>query len=535
MRGFFIGERMKIIEPAIEDLMDSLLYYVPTGTTEGEKHILQDAFVQTHEYAEIIAPPLGSPRLLIGKKGSGKSAILDFTMRFLEQSEIPAILIKPLNIDLSGMLDNAPSGELTRIAYKTLTRTVANCIGAQLSGLVTGDNEELLNAAISAGERDRDAVGKLSILLNKISAPFTGYDFSKILPNASEANCKRLEKAVSRNISQSDKAFYLLIDDTDQVALPGSPGHLNKVWAILLAARELTQANNKIRCIICLRDEIWRALGAQGAGQRDQLDHFITLTYFLNPTLDHVQEIVEKRLMLAAEKCGIHESTPNYSLFFSGRHPKMPTSEKTSSWPDIIRSRSRERPRDAIQLINKMTKLALDGTPKQIDENILASVMPIYSKERADLLANEFERECPTLLRIIESFSSIPFNHGAFLIDSEQLKAHFSEVLTSFGIELNGITIKNTETDIFKIWSFLYSAEFFYPRISDDRQPSGYRFIKPSEEPKFVRKENWNEIQKILWEIHPVYRDFLITVQRNESARFGLPTKRPKDTKRKKR
>jgi len=56
-----------------KDYLEALQYYVPTGTTEGERHILRDAFVQFDQYAKIITPPPGSPRILVGKKGSGKS------------------------------------------------------------------------------------------------------------------------------------------------------------------------------------------------------------------------------------------------------------------------------------------------------------------------------------------------------------------------------------------------------------------------------------------------------------------------------
>lgn len=76
--------------------LETLLSFFPTGTTEGERHILRKAFVQLEEYTDIVSPPPFSPRLLIGKKGSGKSAIIDFSMSFLQKAKVPAIQIKPL-------------------------------------------------------------------------------------------------------------------------------------------------------------------------------------------------------------------------------------------------------------------------------------------------------------------------------------------------------------------------------------------------------------------------------------------------------
>lgn len=518
------GEKM-----CIEDLMEALSYYVPTGTAEGERYILQEAFVQTHEYADIIAPPIGSPRLLIGKKGSGKSAILDFTMRFLKEANIPGLLIKPLNLDLSSMQENASSGELTRIAYEQMMHCIATTIGQQLPMLVNSSNRVLLEEAIQSGAREVDFASKFTRLLNAFSMPFTGFDFSTLLPSSPPANRAKLERAVRRNIDASGSAFYVLLDDTDQVANPGTKNHLNRIWACILAAREITQHNQKIRFVISLRDEVWRSLEKEGTAQRDQIDHFLPLVYRLNPSLDHVQRIIEKRLILAAARAGFESENPHYELFFEGNKPRMPNSETRSSWPDIIRSRSRERPRDAVQLIGQMVNVALQGEAKKIDDDILSKIMPNYSRERAELVAGEYGSECPELLSIIRSFSKLHYAHGSFLADAETVRKHLISIQGASKITINGIVLKpESDDDLFKIWSLLFEAGFFYPRVSDRREKDGYRFVHPSDEPDLVCKTRWNDVQQALWEVHPVFRDFLIEEQKQHAARFGLPFKTKK-------
>lgn len=519
-------------EPTDEDLLNALISYVPTGTTEGEKHILNEAFVQTDEYKEIITPPPYSPRLLVGKKGSGKSAIIDFSINMLRGAKVPALLLKPLDIELESMPKEGSSGELTRIAYKGLLRAVAVNIGAQLSGFVSGENEVLYRESIASGVQDPDFMGKLSNFLAKVAKPISSVDFACLLPNTARASCEKLEKALRANIEESSGAFYLFIDDTDQVALPGTSGHQNRIWAFLLAAREITQRIPKMRIVVSIRDEVWRELSKEEVGQRDQWDHFLRLVYELNPSLDHVQEIIERRLVLAAKKCGIEGEHPNYFLFFEGDRPKMPTSEKRSSWPDIIRTRSRGRPRDAVQLVNMLAKQALEPPPSRITDEILARVMPVYSEERSTLLSQEYEKECPALLQIIRSFAKLEYDHGSFLAGSENVKKHIRKLPSSFSVKLFGVTLKpDDDDDVYKIWSFLFLIGFMFPRVSDSRQTDNYRFIYPSDDPNFVRSERWNEMQKALWEIHPAFRDHLIAVQRNEQAQTGLPTK-PKQRKR---
>lgn len=514
------------MEPTLEETISALLHYVPTGTAEGEKFILREAFVQVDDFVEIITPPSGSPRLMIGKKGSGKSAILNFSISILKSTGVPALLVKPFDLDLEGMKDGASVGELTRIAYRAIVKAIAQNIGAQLDGFVSGDNEVLYHEAVQNGERDLDFLGKVSRLLAGLSKPIAGADMTKILPSEDKATAIRLEKAIKENVSQSSSVFYVFIDDTDQVASPGTKGHLNRIWAFLLAARELTERIPQVRCIVTFRDEIWRELSTEKAGQRDQWDHFLRLVFYLNPTLDHIQEIFEKRLVLAAQRCGIKENVPNYELFFEGDSPRMPTSQKRSSWPDLIRSRSRERPRDAIQLLNMLASAALKPPASKITDNMFETIMPQYSAERVKLLAEEFERECPTLPQILQSMVKVKYEHGSFLADSESIRKHLRTLPSSFSITLNGQTLHpDTDEDLFELWSFLFTIGVLYPRVSDSRMARGFRFVFPADDPGFVSKTRWNEMQKALWEVHPAYRDHLIEVQKEVAARTGLPVK----------
>lgn len=513
---------------SIKEALNDLISFVPTGTTEGERQILREAFVQADDYPQIITPPPGSPRLLVGKKGSGKSAIIDFSMALLDGAGVPALLLKPFDISMDGLSPSASSAELMRAAYDSLLRSVAAKIGTDLDGFLTGPSKVLYEEAIAAGAREPDAMGKLARVLSATAKAYGKADFDKLLPNSTSQQRVALETAIGTNIQATSGAFYVFIDDTDQVGNPAVLGHLNRVWALILAARELCSRVQKVRVVISLRDEIWRALQVDDASQRDQLDHFWRLVYEINPSLDHVQQIFERRLALAASKF-FNEPTagPHYELFFEGDRPRMPTSNQQSSWPDIIRTRSRERPRDAIQLLNMLASSARDQIPStRITDGLLAKVMPIYSKERAKLLEQEFDKECPALPEILKSFAKITFDQGSFNASCEVIRAHLHTLPPSFSINLVGSVLQpGNDDDVFKLWAFLYSIGFFFPRVSDSRMPDGYRFITPSQQATFVSKSRWNEMQKATWEIHPTYRDYLIALQQDARAQFGIATK----------
>jgi hypothetical protein len=514
------------METSVKVRLDTLLKYIPTGTTEGERSILGEAFIRADEFGEIITPPSGSPRILVGKKGTGKSAIIDFASRILAKGKVPNISLKPLDIDLSSMSSQSSVGELTRTAYSCLLFAIANSLSANIKGLVSDSDAEILNAAIENGALKRDFVSKVAQVLPKIAKSWVQADLSEILPNTSKSTAISLERAISENIATSKSSIYIFIDDTDQVAPPDRSDQLNRIWAFLLATRELCERLPQVRCVVSLRDEIWRALSSEKAGQRDQTDHFLTLVYYLNPTLDHIRDIFERRFELAARELGAGDLDSYYPLFFESGLPRMPTSEKRTSWADAIRTRSRGRPRDAIQLINALAKVALHPNPRLIDENIFASVMPIYSEERVKLLAQEYEKECPSLREIIRSFGGLDFDEDSFTSRADNIKSHISRLPSSFSLTLFGQVVSpDSNEGLFAIWEFLYITGFLLPRVSDDRERQGYRHINASENPKFVSERNWNEMQAALWEIHPAYRDYLISVQNDKKHSFGLPRK----------
>lgn len=96
--------------------LDVLQDYFPAGTTEGERHILPQVFVYWNEYSELMTPPPTSPRILVGKKGAGKTAVIEFYSSLLEGSEIPTLLVRPMDIRLDSFRENIALGEATRHA-----------------------------------------------------------------------------------------------------------------------------------------------------------------------------------------------------------------------------------------------------------------------------------------------------------------------------------------------------------------------------------------------------------------------------------
>ena len=121
------------------------------------------------------------------------------------------------------------------------------------------------------------------------------------------------------------------------------------------------------------------------------------------------------------------------------------------------------------------------------------------------------------------------YQEGGFRLSAEETKSHLATLPSRFSINLFGRTIRpSVEADIFDLWKFLYLSGVLNARVSDSSAREGYRHIVPEADPLLVSKARWNEMQQNLWEVNPAYRDFLISQQRENAKKIGLPIRRPR-------
>lgn len=514
-----------------EDLanLEELRRWFPSGTAEGERGILEKVFVYTNEFKDIIAPLPGNPLLLIGKKGSGKSAIIDFALRVLGYQDVPAIAIRPSDIDSSGIGADDAVGDLTRKFNVVLVSSIAAKLSEKPANFLRGDAATLYHEAVNAGKISPDAVGRIANVLAISSRIATKVDLNKLLPELMSSTTREVEEAIANTVA--DKRFYIFIDDTDQIANPEKPGHLNRIWALILAVRSLTSNIPELRAIISLRTEVWERLRTEAAGQRDQTDHFTNLCIRLSSDEEQVARIIERRLSFAAAACGRQDMI--YEAFFSGDVARAPSSEEYRSWRHLITVRSRQRPRDAIQMIGALsTKARLDKKPK-IDEDTFRAVMPEFSENRAMLFGQEVERECPQGVDVLRTFSTVTYPQGGFRLTAEEAKSHIAAITSRFGVVIYGTTLRPGNDDhIFILWRFLYISGVLNARISDQFQRAGFNHVDADRDPMLVSKARWNQMQQMLWEVNTAFRDFLVSLQQADRARTGLPIRMSKRKRR---
>ncbi|MGC2048325.1 MAG: hypothetical protein WA635_06925, partial [Gallionella sp.] len=83
----------------------------------------------------------------------------------------------------------------------------------------------------------------------------------------------------------------------------------------------------------------------------------------------------------------------------------------------------------------------------------------------------------------------------------------------------NSIIKPGDDDDALRLLRFLHETGFINPKMSDIRQPKGYRHISFQDEPNFVEMANWGKLQAASWEIHPAFRSFLLAIKQDQISR----------------
>lgn len=503
-------------------------YFPKTGNTESDKEILVQAYILSDEFNKILKVPQGMPRIIVGKKGSGKSAIVQYIDKKFSSQKIPILSIRPSDIEIDFDDDNSIS-HLIRKSRSALIKAIANQLGSETAtkkGILNGHEAVLNQLAVASGTIEEDKGQKVFAILNEIGKAVSDIDFSKLAKEFYGQQEPLIKRAIQGSLDEKSKIFYLSIDDTDQIASLSDSIHLNRIWAFILAARDIMIDMPNVKCFITLRTEIWKRLQKEGRSQRDQIDHVRGAVYELIPTDSNIDKIVKKRLQLACEDLKLNCSNKPFQPFFEKDFVTLPNSNnKKRYWDEYFSKRSRN-PRDAIQLIGWLIEVALDHEKDKINDDHVNEIIIAFSKQRVDDLKVEVEDECPQIEHIIQAFSSFDFEQG-FSMNTDKLKTFLETLPSRFSIYLLGRSIQSgSEEDVFRLWNYLLQINFLGARISDNTQRDNFTHIDDSS--LEVVKANWNSLQQVIWEIHPSYRDYLINEIERKRKMTGLAFKKKK-------
>lgn len=483
--------------------------YFPTGTTEGDAHLLDKVFVSPNQMADVLSTPVGNPTILLGRKGVGKTALMEWLRRYFSTHNIPSIFIRPDDIDTGDFRSATDTGSLKRAIHLALVSAVAAKIGSDLKGFLTESKAVLYDEAVIKGAREPSFTRKMAELIKLIARPTSKIDVGGFIGSITGiTTSNKLSEAIRVHLESQNERFYLFIDDTDQIASPDEPNHLNRIWAFILAIRKLAQECHSLCCIVSLRTEVWLRLTKNDKGQRDQIDHIRPLLVTLRSSSNHITQIIKNRLIAAAKEANDPTEEP-FEVFFSKSTVRLPTTDDTRrSWASFLVKSGRERPRDAIQLVGHLLKKAINRGDILISDEDAHNAMNAFSKERAEDLGVEFGEICNNLAEIIKLFAGHDFDWPF-----ERLREFLKDVPSRFGVRVYGMNLQQGSDDsALLLLSMLHEADFINPKKNDSTKPRGFDHISFLDDPHLVQKDRWNDLQSFVWEVHPVFRSYLISL-----------------------
>lgn len=500
--------------------------YFNAGTAESDAEILQEAFVEEGMLEEVITVPYPNPRILVGKKGSGKSAIINYVNNKNNSMGLVSILIKPSDMTNSSSADYA-MGYLIAESKKTLITSIATKLAEEKSNKLANSDYHYLRE-LSREHTGNDIIESFAEKINNLNI----FNISMEMEQKNEAmSTSRASKCISNILKKEKRLFSVFIDDVDQIFSSTEDKELNRLWALILASRELMMRIKELRITIAVRTDIWYRVEKNSSSHRDQIDHFLNSIKHLNQTETEVKNIIRKRVELFNAEFGKElKSDSLYNNIFSST-ARIPIMEDIyRSWEDMIVKNSRERPRDAIQLIAQLAEDAKLKKSEYITSSELTKVLPVYSEKRVDLLENELEFDCPSIRTIIESFVKVEWDEGSFTCSPELMRKTLEAIISVHHPILYGIVLQDElPKHVFELWRFLFIIGFFSGRRNDNREAKGYSHINASDNKDFVRLDNWNDMQKVTWEINSAYRFFIMHKQKeNEFCFKGRPSKSQK-------
>lgn len=497
----------------------SLLSQYCFGTAEAEvgAGCESDIYVEMDAVDDILSMLPGSPRLLVGHKGNGKTLLLKNLERILQGQGKCVLYLKPSDLIDKTAPESDDPAVLKSFYFRAIVTCVARKLGAELPALIDSKDKVLRAVARKEGDCDADCVEGVLKILSSIGCTVANADQSlggKLF--SCEVSPNRVLRSVEGNLDRANRPFYLMIDEPDDVGTSDSVAV--RIWGLLNACQEFALRVKNARCLITLRTEIWSMMSKGDLGGKNY-DHFKPLVIRLDPTDDEIGEIIKKRFEFVASRLGDGDADP-MACFFESADVVLPPPAKDERrpWIKYLIKVSGYRPRAAIQYLNRLAVHALSVRRSVITSEDVWSCSAAFSEERILQLAREYEHDFPDAMIVYKTFAQLPFE-----IPTEAVKQHLEKIIGTSRIVLRGKQLSRTRVeDVFSLWAMLYETAFLNPYIPDANERKEYRHVLFQDDERLVSVNNYHEMQKYNWEVHPVFRSYLCTLLDEEMRRVSV-------------
>ena len=485
--------------------LDTLNKYFFGGEAEAEAEIRNEVFVPPIHLNKILSFSRSRYKVLLGAKGVGKSLLINVLNESALEDNAISVLLTPSDFNCEAIANKATNSDKMSAAYNQLLNAIGSKIGQFQTGLlVSGSEINLHKLAVEEGLNKADAVSQFASFLSKVTPLAKDVASAAMEAQRLSRNKNILTKDIATVLKKNKQKFWVLIDDVDQAAITKKQSYDYSVcWAIVAATIQLANDFSEVRSLISVRTDIWHTMTVGKKHGSDILDKIQTPVY-LRFTEEELGDVFFKRIELA-NKEAIGNYVRDLSTFFESRTIKLPGhSESIRTWDFWIRKQSRNRPRDMVQLVQQLIEKAEENGAKVIKADDAYQIMLDYARDRITNIEREYREICPQIKSIVRELSIDKLYEFTPLVKILKAIPSSRRVMID-----NSALTPNTNEAAVKILHILHMCNFINARVDVLPKEAGYDHILFSQRPDLVSVDNWNEMQKYKWEIHPVFHPYI--------------------------
>lgn len=418
-------------------------------------------------------------RILVGHKGTGKSALFKVAIdEEREKGNLP-ILIKPDDIAELGKTDEDFLLKIRQWKYG-LTKIIGTKALSEL-GIYNDDFKNKLNLF---------GVKIISFITKSVKISQLSVDIEPA------------KKIVIDNFINTKK-IIVFIDDLDR-GWQGKKEDIIRISALLNAIRDLSNENDGLSFKVSLRSDVYFLVRTSDEST-DKIEGSVVwfswtnheiLVMLIKRILTYFNETVnEEKLLSTPQRHLAHHLEKIFENPFEGRGRW----EKVSIHR-ILMSLIRKRPRDLVKLCSSAAQVAASDNSSIIKSSHLQSIFEEYSQGRIQDTINEYKSELPKIENLI--FGMRPNQNerktsSGFVFTTSELHSKINKIKESNNFKF----ANNRPTDAKSLAQFLYKINFLTGRkVIDD----GEIHRKYFEENRYLYSSFVDFGYD--WEIHPAFR-----------------------------
>lgn len=412
-----VVEHMQVAGPSIGRRAEKVLEKLDLGDTAAENEIggLRNYFVATGQFTQA---KQGHARLVVGRKGTGKTAIFYEVRNALGRNRSRVVLdLKPeghqftklrevvLSRLSSGFQEHTMTGFwnyilLTEMAHKILSTEASWASNDPNRNTRFKDLQHIyaLHEIDSEGDLSQRLLGQVNRLTERFGDAEESKTSDKITEWLYSGDIRTLDKAVSDYLREKD-AVWLLIDNLDKgwPVHGTTPADIMIVRALLEATRKLQRQmeENEVdfKCLVFLRTDIYEHLVQQTSDKGK--DTAIRLDWD-DPGV--FQEIVKKRVSASTDLQGSFRDI--WTVLFDSHIG-------TEDSFNYILERTLMRPRDLLTFLHRATEVAVNRGHSKVLSDDISQAEKSYSEDLVLVTAYEIEDTYPQFADLLYAFQGM--------------------------------------------------------------------------------------------------------------------------------